>query len=188
MNKISKYIKILKNTHCQCRNYVIDVVTYQQTLVTDSLNYEVDLILQQRWRDPRLGYNLIDEKNDYLNAIYHYGDIWLPNTYFVSDDSEESSPHDNLELTISPNGTVNYLMGQHLNLSCLDIINTFPVGDPICSFKMKSQNYRCLEINLKVATDINYYINFFLLIILVDISFITFLDTLECCSCESLKW
>ncbi|XP_065172808.1 gamma-aminobutyric acid receptor subunit beta-4-like [Atheta coriaria] len=76
-----------------------------------SLNYEVDLILQQRWHDPRLAYNLIDEKNDYLNSIYHYGDIWLPDTNFVSVDYEESSPHVNLELTISPNGTVNYLMG-----------------------------------------------------------------------------
>ncbi|XP_065157389.1 glutamate-gated chloride channel-like isoform X4 [Atheta coriaria] len=156
-------------------NIEITSLTLSQ-ISRDSLNYEVDLILQQRWHDPRLGYNLIDEKNDYLNATNHYGDIWLPDTNFVSDDSEESSPHDNLELTISPNGTVNYLMGQHLNLSCPDIINTFPIGDPICSFKMKNQNYRCLQINLKVARDINYYISIFFLpnIILVNISFITF--------------
>ncbi|XP_065157387.1 glutamate-gated chloride channel-like isoform X2 [Atheta coriaria] len=203
-------------------NIEITSLTLSQ-ISRDSLNYEVDLILQQRWHDPRLGYNLIDEKNDYLNATNHYGDIWLPDTNFVSDDSEESSPHDNLELTISPNGTVNYLMGQHLNLSCPDIINTFPIGDPICSFKMKNrsynrtaieyvwkygkniaitsssftalnthlidtqtmtcpmninrrENYRCLQINLKVARDINYYISIFFLpnIILVNISFITF--------------
>lgn len=44
--------------------------------------YEVEFLLQQQWYDPRLRYS--NQSNyDYLNAIHHHEDIWLPDTYFI---------------------------------------------------------------------------------------------------------
>ncbi|PBC29407.1 Glutamate-gated chloride channel [Apis cerana cerana] len=47
-----------------------------------SLKYEVEFLLQQQWYDPRLRYSNRSQY-EFLNAIHHYDDIWLPDTYFI---------------------------------------------------------------------------------------------------------
>lgn len=44
--------------------------------------YEVEFLLQQQWYDPRLRYSN-QSHYDFLNAIHHHEDIWLPDTYFI---------------------------------------------------------------------------------------------------------
>lgn len=44
--------------------------------------YEVEFLLQQQWYDPRLRY-ANQSRYEFLNAIHHHEDIWLPDTYFI---------------------------------------------------------------------------------------------------------
>nr|WRQ72437.1 glutamate-gated chloride channel-b [Spodoptera exigua] len=113
-----------------------------------SLKYEVEFLLQQQWYDPRLRYSN-QSHYDFLNAIHHHEDIWLPDTYFIMHgDFKEFSQHSwdpiipmHFALRIYRNGTINYLMRRHLILSCQGRLNIFPFDDPLCSFALESISY-----------------------------------------------
>lgn len=109
-----------------------------------SLKYEVEFLLQQQWYDPRLRYSN-QSRYDFLNAIHHNNDIWLPDTYFIMHgDFKHPLIPMHFALRIYRNGSVNYLMRRHLILSCQGSLNIFPFDDPVCSFSMESISY---EIN-----------------------------------------
>ncbi|XP_044727932.1 glutamate-gated chloride channel isoform X2 [Chrysoperla carnea] len=106
-----------------------------------SLKYEVEFLLQQQWFDPRIQYHN-ESIYDYLNAIHHHNDIWLPDTYFIMHgDFKDPLIPVHFALRIYRNGTVNYLMRRHLILSCQGRLNIFPFDDPLCSFAMESISY-----------------------------------------------
>ncbi|XP_034247659.1 glutamate-gated chloride channel isoform X8 [Thrips palmi] len=106
-----------------------------------SLKYEVEFLLQQQWLDPRLQYSN-NSRYDFLNAIHHHSDLWLPDTYFIMHgDFKDPLIPVHFALRIFRNGTVNYLMRRHLILSCQGHIATFPFDDPQCSFAMESISY-----------------------------------------------
>ncbi|XP_044762508.1 glutamate-gated chloride channel isoform X8 [Coccinella septempunctata] len=109
-----------------------------------SLKYEVEFLLQQQWYDPRLRYSN-QSRYEFLNAIHHHNDIWLPDTYFIMHgDFKHPLIPMHFALRIYRNGSVNYLMRRHLILSCQGSLNIFPFDDPVCSFSMESISY---EIN-----------------------------------------
>ncbi|XP_046385844.1 pH-sensitive chloride channel 2 isoform X3 [Ischnura elegans] len=106
-----------------------------------SLKYEVEFLLQQQWFDPRLKYSNAS-RYEYLNAIHHHEDVWLPDTYFIMHgDFKDPLIPVHFALRIFRNGTVNYLMRRHLILSCQGSLNIFPFDDPLCSFAMESISY-----------------------------------------------
>ncbi|XP_026461675.1 glutamate-gated chloride channel subunit beta-like, partial [Ctenocephalides felis] len=75
-----------------------------------SLKYEVEFLLQQQWFDPRLRYSN-QSQYEYLNAIHHHEDIWLPDTYFIMHgDFKDPIIPMHFALRIYRNGTINYLM------------------------------------------------------------------------------
>lgn len=75
-----------------------------------SQKYEVEFLLQQQWYDPRLRYSN-RSRYEFLNAIHHYEDIWLPDTYFIMHgDFKDPIIPVHFALRIYRNGTVNYLM------------------------------------------------------------------------------
>uniref|UniRef100_A0A6E8VMV5 Ig-like domain-containing protein n=1 Tax=Anopheles coluzzii TaxID=1518534 RepID=A0A6E8VMV5_ANOCL len=106
-----------------------------------SLKYEVEFLLQQQWFDPRLRY-ANQSQYEYLNAIHHHEDIWLPDTYFIMHgDFKDPIIPMHFALRIYRNGTINYLMRRHLILSCQGRLNIFPFDDPLCSFALESISY-----------------------------------------------
>ncbi|XP_053594671.1 glutamate-gated chloride channel isoform X3 [Microplitis demolitor] len=106
-----------------------------------SLKYEVEFLLQQQWYDPRLRYSN-RSRYEFLNAIHHHNDIWLPDTYFIMHgDFKDPLIPVHFALRIYRNGTVNYLMRRHLILSCQGRLNIFPFDDPQCSFAIESISY-----------------------------------------------
>ncbi|XP_029157188.1 glutamate-gated chloride channel isoform X3 [Nylanderia fulva] len=106
-----------------------------------SLKYEVEFLLQQQWYDPRLRYSN-KSRFEFLNAIHHYENIWLPDTYFIMHgDFKDPIIPVHFALRIYRNGTVNYLMRRHLILSCQGRLNIFPFDDPLCSFAIESISY-----------------------------------------------
>ncbi|KAJ4428950.1 hypothetical protein ANN_25946 [Periplaneta americana] len=103
--------------------------------------YEVEFLLQQQWFDPRLKYSNKSEY-EFLNAIHHHNDIWLPDTYFIMHgDFKDPLIPVHFALRIYRNGTVSYLMRRHLILSCQGHLHIFPFDDPQCSFAMESIDY-----------------------------------------------
>ncbi|XP_077297965.1 pH-sensitive chloride channel 1 isoform X2 [Arctopsyche grandis] len=106
-----------------------------------SLKYEVEFLLQQQWFDPRLRYSN-QSQYEFLNAIHHHEDIWLPDTYFIMHgDFKDPIIPMHFALRIYRNGTINYLMRRHLILSCQGRLNIFPFDDPLCSFALESISY-----------------------------------------------
>ncbi|XP_055607847.1 uncharacterized protein LOC129755407 isoform X4 [Uranotaenia lowii] len=106
-----------------------------------SLKYEVEFLLQQQWYDPRLRY-ANQSSYEFLNAIHHHEDIWLPDTYFIMHgDFKDPIIPMHFALRIYRNGTINYLMRRHLILSCQGRLNIFPFDDPLCSFALESISY-----------------------------------------------
>ncbi|XP_070155601.1 pH-sensitive chloride channel 1 isoform X5 [Polyergus mexicanus] len=106
-----------------------------------SLKYEVEFLLQQQWYDPRLRYSN-RSRYEFLNAIHHYENIWLPDTYFIMHgDFKDPIIPVHFALRIYRNGTVNYLMRRHLIISCQGSLNIFPFDDPLCSFAIESISY-----------------------------------------------
>ncbi|KAG5677228.1 hypothetical protein PVAND_007004 [Polypedilum vanderplanki] len=106
-----------------------------------SLKYEVEFLLQQQWYDPRLRY-ANQSQYEYLNAIHHHEDIWLPDTYFIMHgDFKDPLIPMHFALRIYRNGTINYLMRRHLILSCQGSLQIFPFDDPLCSFALESISY-----------------------------------------------
>lgn len=100
--------------------------------------YEVEFLLQQQWFDPRLRYSN-QSQYEFLNAIHHHEDIWLPDTYFIMHgDFKDPIIPMHFALRIYRNGTINYLMRRHLILSCQGRLNIFPFDDPLCSFALES--------------------------------------------------
>ncbi|KAJ8961701.1 hypothetical protein NQ318_021300 [Aromia moschata] len=72
--------------------------------------YEVEFLLQQQWYDPRLQYSN-QSQYEYLNAIHHHSDIWLPDTYFIMHgDFKDPLIPVHFSLRIYRNGSVVYLM------------------------------------------------------------------------------
>ncbi|XP_055325149.1 uncharacterized protein LOC129579276 isoform X2 [Sitodiplosis mosellana] len=111
-----------------------------------SLKYEVEFLLQQQWYDPRLRY-ANQSQYEYLNAIHHHEEIWLPDTYFIMHgDFKDPIIPMHFALRIYRNGTINYLMRRHLILSCQGRLNIFPFDDPLCSFALESISYELSHI------------------------------------------
>ncbi|XP_044259906.1 glutamate-gated chloride channel isoform X15 [Tribolium madens] len=111
-----------------------------------SLKYEVEFLLQQQWFDPRLKYSN-QSRYDFLNAIHHHNDIWLPDTYFIMHgDFKDPLIPMHFSLRIYRNGTVFYSMRRHLILSCQGHLNIFPFDDPECSFSLESISYEMKSI------------------------------------------
>lgn len=90
----------------------------------------MEFLLQQQWFDPRLRYGN-QSQYEYLNAIHHHEDIWLPgmvlielifftkkqlkfpisDTYFIMHgDFKDPLIPMHFALRIYRNGTINYLM------------------------------------------------------------------------------
>lgn len=89
--------------------------------------YEVEFLLQQQWYDPRLRY-ANQSKYEYLNAIHHHEDIWLPDTYFIMHgDFKDPIIPMHFALRIYRNGTINYLMRFDTNTHYQFIIHWFVV-------------------------------------------------------------
>lgn len=83
--------------------------------------YEVEFLLQQQWYDPRLRY-ANQSQYEYLNAIHHHEDIWLPDTYFIMHgDFKDPIIPMHFALRIYRNGTINYLMRYNIN-PCIRLV------------------------------------------------------------------
>ncbi|OXA55555.1 Glutamate-gated chloride channel [Folsomia candida] len=96
-----------------------------------SLKYEVEFLMNLFWFDPRLKFHLFNttgthldvtseyheaipmranpRRRDYLDALHHFGKVWVPDVYFVKHgDFRTNLDPVNVALRIYPNGTVHF--------------------------------------------------------------------------------
>ncbi|CAG9795239.1 unnamed protein product [Diatraea saccharalis] len=158
-----------------------------------SLKYEVEFLLQQQWYDPRLRYSN-QSHYDFLNAIHHHEDIWLPDTYFIMHGDFKSAityvwKNDEDTLRKSPSlTTLNAYLIQNQTIPCpikaswrADGISLYEDDEELtcnlCQRRFEEQgNYSCLKVDLIFTRDRAFYFTTVFIpgIILVTSSFITF--------------
>lgn len=81
LNNLLHYIFFTTSFSCLIFIFkYISVVRFKYNIYFQK--YEVEFLLQQQWYDPRLRYSN-QSHYDFLNAIHHHEDIWLPDTYFI---------------------------------------------------------------------------------------------------------
>lgn len=106
-----------------------------------SLHYEVEFLMHQKWIDPRLAHSNGDQY-PFLNALYHNGDIWKPDIYFIKHGTfKENLNPSNIALKVFANGTVLYSMRRHLVLNCEGDLHIFPFDSPMCTFSIESVSF-----------------------------------------------
>ncbi|CAG0888271.1 unnamed protein product [Darwinula stevensoni] len=100
--------------------------------------------MHHHWEDKRLA---VKEKTNsiskyqYLNAIHHLDQLWIPDTYFLKHGEFKYPPDPvHIALRVYPNGTILYSMRKHLVLSCEGNLNIFPFDDPACRFSIESSH------------------------------------------------
>ncbi|XP_035706836.1 glutamate-gated chloride channel isoform X2 [Folsomia candida] len=144
-----------------------------------SLKYEVEFLMNLFWFDPRLKFHLFNttgthldvtseyheaipmranpRRRDYLDALHHFGKVWVPDVYFVKHgDFRTNLDPVNVALRIYPNGTVHFTTRRHLILSCQGELGIFPFDDPLCEYNIESISHEkdALEFRWQTRTGV----------------------------------
>ncbi|XP_075912687.1 glycine receptor subunit alpha-2-like [Petromyzon marinus] len=110
-----------------------------QTAAT--LDFRVDLILWQHWRDYRLAFKQNFTTIDLDNSMSK--SIWIPDLHFVNE--KTAFVHDTISpnsmLRLSEDGSVLYSMRISLTLSCPMNLQDFPMDTQVCPLYISSSAY-----------------------------------------------
>ncbi|XP_013782444.1 glutamate-gated chloride channel subunit beta-like, partial [Limulus polyphemus] len=117
-----------------------------------SLEYEVEFLMHQVWYDPRLNYDNMG-RYQYLNALKHLQNIWMPDTYFIKHGKlkEPLIPAD-IALQVYPDGRVYYTQRREITMNCQGNLGIFPFDNPKCSFAFESVSHEDSEVKLEWNT------------------------------------
>ncbi|XP_034307839.2 glycine receptor subunit alpha-2-like [Magallana gigas] len=108
-----------------------------------SMDYSLNVFLQQKWRDPRLNFSHISNISVLEINQRRIGDVWAPDTFFKNEKSARfhNVTVPNKLLHIHNDGSVLYSMRLSLTLSCMMDLRYFPMDDQTCSILMESFGY-----------------------------------------------
>nr|QQY02455.1 glycine receptor subunit beta [Cryptocotyle lingua] len=111
-----------------------------------NMEYTVDMLLRQAWRDPRLAWEHIPHYANYTKNIVSpkfKTKIWLPDLFFRN--GKEGRLHkmtcENLLIRIQPNGDVLYSQKITMRLDCQMQLHTFPMDTQECEMNIGSYGY-----------------------------------------------
>ncbi|XP_052679977.1 glycine receptor subunit alpha-2-like [Crassostrea angulata] len=118
-------------------------ITSIDSISAISMEYSMNVLLQQTWRDPRLNFSHISNISVLELDQRRIGDVWAPDIFFKNEKS--GSLHTvtvpNKLLHINNDGSVLYSMRLSLTLSCMMDLRYFPMDDQTCSILMESFGY-----------------------------------------------
>nr|XP_034305348.1 glycine receptor subunit alpha-2 [Crassostrea gigas] len=118
-------------------------ITSIDSISAISMEYSMNVLLQQTWRDPRLNFSHISNISVLELDQRRIGDVWAPDIFFKNEKSGSlhtvSVP--NKLLHINNDGSVLYSMRLSLTLSCMMDLRYFPMDDQTCSILMESFGY-----------------------------------------------
>eukprot|EP00105_Crassostrea_gigas_P029830 XP_011451888.1 PREDICTED: glycine receptor subunit alphaZ1 [Crassostrea gigas] len=126
-------------------------ITSIDSISAISMEYSMNVFLQQTWRDPRLNFSHISNISVLELDQRRIGDVWAPDIFFKNEKS--GSLHTvtvpNKLLHINNDGSVLYSMRLSLTLSCMMDLRYFPMDDQTCLILMESFGYSKENVALK---------------------------------------
>ncbi|XP_059471439.1 glycine receptor subunit alpha-2-like [Neocloeon triangulifer] len=133
-------------TEVQCDIYIRSFGSINPS----TMDYQVDLYLQQTWVDSRL-------KNKHLTRAMDLNDpnlvqrIWKPEVFFANAKHAEFQyvTVPNVLIRVAPDGKILYMLRLKLTFSCMMDLYKFPLDDQICSMEIASFSKTTSELVLK---------------------------------------
>ncbi|XP_065203872.1 glycine receptor subunit beta-type 4-like isoform X2 [Planococcus citri] len=120
---------------------------------TETMDYEVDLYLRQKWQDERLKHSDITEPLD-LNDPNLVKAIWKPEVYFpnakAADFQYVTVP--NVLVRIKPDGEILYMLRLKVTFSCMMDYAKFPLDNQVCTMEIASFSKTTEELKLEWKT------------------------------------
>ncbi|KAG1673380.1 Glycine receptor subunit alpha-3 [Nymphon striatum] len=108
-----------------------------------TMDYQTDLYLRQRWKDPRLEYAVTNESLD-LNDPNLVKRIWKPEVFFpnakFADFQYVTVP--NVLVRINPGGEILYMLRLKLTFSCMMRLQRYPLDSQVCHVEIGSCNLK----------------------------------------------
>ncbi|TPP57141.1 Glycine receptor subunit beta [Fasciola gigantica] len=111
-----------------------------------NMEYTMDMLLRQTWKDPRLSWDhdpkFAHYKKNIVSPVFK-DKIWLPDLFFRN--GKEGRLHkmtcENLLIRIQPNGEVLYSQKITMRFSCTMELHTFPMDTQNCGMDIGSYGY-----------------------------------------------
>ncbi|KAJ9596753.1 hypothetical protein L9F63_012211, partial [Diploptera punctata] len=118
-----------------------------------TMDYEVDLYLRQKWQDERLKHSEITEALD-LNDPNLVKAIWKPEVYFPNAKHAEFQyvTVPNVLVRINPDGEILYMLRLKLTFSCMMDLSKFPLDSQVCTMEVASFSKTIEELSLEWKT------------------------------------
>ncbi|VDQ02049.1 unnamed protein product [Trichobilharzia regenti] len=116
-----------------------------------TMDYNVDLLLRQAWRDRRLSWHEIPEFRDFKEPLVSpklKEQLWLPDLFFRNgkDGYLHKLTLPNYLLRVHPNGNVLYSQKITMRFSCQMHLQTFPMDSQSCYIDIGSYGYTLNEL------------------------------------------
>ncbi|GMR30015.1 hypothetical protein PMAYCL1PPCAC_00210, partial [Pristionchus mayeri] len=101
-----------------------------------SMRYDLQIMLRQFWKDPRLAYGNINPDAPPSISISDRDAIWKPDTYFQNE--RHTHRHGDVLIRISPDGSVKYSERLTVTLACPMHLEMFPLDVQECPLELAS--------------------------------------------------
>ncbi|GAA36399.1 Glycine receptor subunit beta [Clonorchis sinensis] len=141
-------VKVRPSEYTQNETVVTVYISISAITSVDVMNmqYTVDMLLRQEWRDPRLAWDHNPRYSNYTKNIVSptfKTKIWIPDLFFRN--GKEGRLHkitcENLLIRIQPNGDVLYSQKITMRLACQMHLRTFPMDTQECDMDIGSYGY-----------------------------------------------
>ncbi|KAA0195485.1 Glycine receptor subunit beta [Fasciolopsis buskii] len=116
-----------------------------------TMDYYVDMLLRQSWKDRRLSWNEVPAFQNYTETLVSpklKEQLWLPDLFFRNgkDGYLHKLTLPNYLLRVSPNGEVLYSQKITMRFSCQMHLQTFPMDTQRCMINIGSYGYTVSEL------------------------------------------
>ncbi|XP_022235019.1 glycine receptor subunit alpha-2-like [Limulus polyphemus] len=128
----------------------------------ETMDFEVDLYLRQKWLDERLRKPNLSKPLD-LNDPKLVKRIWKPEVFFANAKVAEFQyvTVPNVLVRINPSGEILYMLRLKLTFSCMMDLYRYPLDSQVCTIELASFSKTTKELNLTWSTKnpLNLYEN-----------------------------
>ncbi|KAM7534433.1 hypothetical protein Aperf_G00000112105 [Anoplocephala perfoliata] len=146
MRSYRRYERPTEGSHEPTRVYISIKILAVTSVDVINMQYTADMILIQRWKDPRLRWNHLPEyafiTRDLL-LTHKRNDIWLPDLFFRNGKEgllyKMTVP--NHKILVSPDGRIYFSQKITMRLACEMHLRNFPMDQQDCDMDIGSYGY-----------------------------------------------
>jgi len=121
---------------------------------TDNMDYTTDTYLRQKWTDPRLASESLQEPLDLADPKLVQA-IWKPEVFFpnAKEGDFQFVTMPNLLIRIHPDGEILYILRLRLKFSCMMELSRYPLDRQVCGMQISSFSKTTRELQLEWTTE-----------------------------------